>query len=92
MGLDHCFYCKDDRDRNYNSIFVDPNTISPNINKHSTANINNLNTLSQESNLKIQYNEKLVSYNNNSGKLKKSVSLRIDKSNFIIKVYLMNMK
>ena len=84
MGLDHCFYCKDDRDKNYNSIFVDPYTISPNINKHSTANINNLNTSSQESNLKIQYNEKLVSYNNNSGKLKKSVSLRIDKSNFII--------
>ena len=84
MGLDNCFYCKDDRDKNFNSIYVDPNTISPNINKNSTANINNLNTLSQESNLKILYNEKLISYNNNNEKLKKSISLRIDKSNFII--------
>ena len=84
MGLDNCFYCKDDRDKNFNSIYVDPNTISPNINKNSTANINNLNTLSQESNLKILYNEKLISNNNNNEKFKKSISLRIDKSNFII--------
>ena len=85
MGLDNCFYCKDDRDKNYNAIFLDPNSISPNINKNSTANLKNINTFSQESNLKILYNEKLLTFNNNNNEnLKKSVSLRIDKSNFII--------
>jgi len=85
MGLDNCFYCKDDRDKNYNAIYVDPNSISPNINKNSTANLKNINTSSQESNLKILYNEKLLTFNNNNNEnLKKSISLRIDKSNFII--------
>lgn len=85
MGLDNCFYCKDDRDKNYNAIYVDPNTISPNINKNSTANLKNINTSSQESNLKILYNEKLLTFNNNNNEnLKKSISLKIDKSNFII--------
>ena len=85
MGLDNCFYCKDDRDKNYNAIYVDPNSISPNINKNSTANLKNINTSSQESNLKILYNEKLLTFNNNNNEnLKKSISVRIDKSNFII--------